>query len=186
MSRPEQTAPKRESAITRQRHRRQGDEARRAVAQLRELRSRYYRSDAALSRALGWTPDTVAAWLPGGVMRPRVERREQVRRLLALCKGAAEWVSDPSLIGDWTLESQQLLADRSPAEVLRVLGDEGLQTALGHLVQIAPRTPVEELELPSVEQLRASLRQSLGEDTRLLADRARDASRPTADLSDFA
>ncbi len=162
-----------------------GDEARRAVAGLRELRRCYYRSDAALSRALGWAPDTIAAWLPGSVMRPRVERREQVRRLLALCKGAAEWVSDPLLIGEWTLEPQQQLAGRSPAEVLRVLGDEGLDATLGHLAQIAPRTPVEDLRLPSAEQLRESLRQTLGEDTRVLADRARRAPRRRADLSDF-
>jgi len=176
-----------QSAPMRSRPRRgdQGDEAKRAVAGVRELRRRYYRSDAALSRALGWTPDTVAAWLPGSVVRPRVERREQVRRLLALCKGAAEWVSDPLLIGEWTLVPQRQLADRSPAEVLRVLGDEGLEATLGHLARIAPRTPVGELTLPSAEQLRASLRQTLGEDTRLLVDRARRVPRGSADLSDF-
>lgn len=185
MSRSKQAAPKRNSTITRPRRRRQGDEARRALAELRELRSRYYRSDAALSRALGWSPDTVAAWLSRDVARPRIGCREQVRRLVALCKGAAEWVSDPSLIGGWTLEPQQPLAGRSPAEVLRVLGEEGLQVTLGNLAQIAPHTPVEELELPSVEQLRASLRQTLAQDTRRLVDRAREADRPTADLSDF-
>jgi hypothetical protein len=185
MSKLEQSAPARGSASARPRRRGRGDEARHAVAELRELRRRYYRSDAALSRALGWAPDTVAAWLPGSVVRPRVERREQVRRLLALCKGAAEWVGDPLLIGEWTLEPQRQLADRSPAEVLRVLGDEGLEATLGHLAQIAPRTPVEDLQLPSAEQLRASLRQTLGEDTRLLVDQARRAPRGSADLSDF-
>ena len=176
-----------QSAPMRSRPRRgdQGDEAKRAVAGVRELRRRYYRSDAALSRALGWSPDTVAMWLPGSVVRPRVECREQVRRLLALCKGAAEWVSDPLLIGEWTLEPQQQLADRSPAEVLCVLGDEGLEATLGHLAQIAPRTLVGNLRLPSPEQLRASLRQTLGEDTRVLVDRARRAPRVSADLSDF-
>lgn len=185
MSRSKQAAPKRNSTIVRPRRRRQGDEARRAVAELCELRNRYYHSDAALSRALGWSPDTVAAWLSRDVARPRLDRREQVRRLLALCKSAAEWVGDPSLIGGWTLESQHPLAGRSPAEVLRVLGEEGLQVALGSLAQIAPRTSVEDLALPSAEQLRASLSQTLGEDTRLLVDRAREADRPIADLSDF-
>jgi hypothetical protein len=187
MSRSKQTQMvlERES-ISARRHRRQGDGARRAIVELRDLRNRYYRSDAALGRALGWRPDTVAVWLSRDVARPRIERREQVHRLLVLCKSAGEWVGDPLLVGDWTLELQQLLADRSPAEVLCVLGDEGLQVTLGHLARIAPRTPVEDLELPSVEQLRAALRQTLGEDTRLLVDRARNADRPTADLSDFA
>jgi len=185
MSKLEQPATTRGSAAARPRRRGRGDEAGHAVTELRELRCRYYRSDAALSRALGWAPDTVAAWLPGSVVRPRVERREQVRRLLALCKGVAEWVSDPLLIGEWTLEPQQQLADRSPAEVLCVLGDEGLDVTLGHLAQIAPRTPVGDLRLPSAEQLRASLRQTLGEDTHLLVDRARRAPRGSADLSDF-
>ncbi len=112
-------------------------------------------------------PDTVAAWLPGSVARPRVERHEQVRRLLALCEGAADWVSDPLLVGEWTFEPQQQLAGRSPAEVLRVLGEEGLEATLGHLAQIAARTPVGDLRLPSVEQLRSSLRRALGEDTRV-------------------
>jgi hypothetical protein len=176
----------RDGAFSRPRLRGRGDEARRAVAGLRELRRRYYRSDAALSRALGWAPDTVAAWLPGSVARPRVERREQVRRLLALCKGAAEWVGDPLLVGEWTLEPQRRLAGRSPAEVLRVLGEEGLDATLGHLARIAPRTPVGDLPLPSAEELRASLRRTLGEGTRVLADRARRAPRLRADLSDFA
>ena len=93
--------------------------------------------------------------------------------------------SDPLFIGEWTLEPQQELVGRSPAEVLRVLGDEGLDTPLGRLALIAPRTPVGDLRLPSAEQLRVSLRQTLGEDTRLLVDRARRAPRGTADLSDF-
>jgi hypothetical protein len=92
MSKLEQSAHTRISASVWLRRSR-GDQAKRAVAGLRELRRRYYRSDAALSRALGWTPDTVAAWLSRSVVRPRVERREQVRRLLTLCKGAAEWVA---------------------------------------------------------------------------------------------
>jgi hypothetical protein len=61
---------------------------------------------------------------------------------------------------------EELLAGRSPAEVLRVLGEEGLNATLGHLAQIAPRTPVGDLRLPSAEQLRSSLRRTLGEDTR--------------------
>jgi hypothetical protein len=81
--------------------------------------------------------------------------------------------------------AQQQLAERSPAEVLRVLGDEGLDATLGHLARIAPSTPVGDLRMPSVEQLRVSLRQTLSEDTRALADRARRAPRRAADLSDF-
>ena len=152
--------------------------------ELRELRP-FYRSKARLVRALGWRPSTVDAWLKGDVARPRLEHRDQVRRLRELCRKAEAWAVEPQQVGDWTLEAQSTLADRAPSEVLRVLGEEGLDKLLRNFVKIAPRTPVGDPELPSAEQLRTALAQTLDSDTRTLINRAADAAPLDVDLSDF-
>lgn len=145
----------------------------------------FFRSDAALARALGWQPNTVAAWSDRQVLRPRVEHRRAVDRLLVLMRRASEWTTEKYLAGDWALERQALLADLSPSMVLRVLRETGLRILLGAFVKIAPRTPVGQLNLPSAEDLAAALRQTLGGEALVMFEEAGKAPQVAVDLSDF-
>ena len=152
--------------------------------ELRALRD-YFRSDAALCRALGWRPATARDWLRGTVTRSRLDHRAQVRWLLALARKANEWVVEPNQVGDWICEPQAALTDSSPSVVVRTLGGEGLKMLLNDFVKIAPRTRLGNPPLPSANELRAALATTLDLGTRTLVERAARAPRGDVDLSDF-
>jgi hypothetical protein len=160
------------------------DDAIRAFDQFDALR-RYFRSEAQMARALGWKPNTVAAWGRRMVTRPTIEHRQGVQRLLVLLKRSAEWTVEDHLAGDWVLEAQAELKDHSPSVVLRVLKDKGLKTMMDKFTRIAPRTPVGEVDLPSAEDLEAGLRETLGGAALAMFDRAGEAPEVEVDLSDF-
>jgi len=65
-------------------------------------------------------------------------------------------------VGEWTLAPSPSLRGHSPAQMLGRHGREGLQVLLAELVTIAPPRPVGPVEMPSVEQLRASLAAGVG------------------------
>jgi hypothetical protein len=68
-------------------------------------------------------------------------------------------------VGDWTLAPSPSLRGHSPAQVLNRHGREGLQVLLAELAIIAPASPTGPVEMPSVEELRASLATGLDPET---------------------
>lgn len=155
-----------------------------AFEQFDALRT-YFTTEAKIARALGWKPNTVAAWRRRMIARPRIEHRQGVERLHMLLQRAAEWTVEDHLAGDWVLEPRAELKGHSPSVVLRVMKDKGLEKMLGEFVHIAPRTPVGEVDLPSAEELEAGLRETLGGEALAMFDRAGEAPEAEVDLSDF-
>lgn len=115
------------------------DEARRANEALRGLR-RYFRTQAQLQRALHWSAPTLRSWIiEEGPARPRAHSVEQVLLLYELASAAGRWVSDPFQVGEWVLEPNESMGNVTPAQVLEVLGNEGVQLLIEHMAVIAPR-----------------------------------------------
>jgi len=137
-------------------------QAQRAVAELLV----FYGSRSRLASALGITRDTVRSWSAGTApARPRVELLERAELLLGLCKAARRYMAADRQVGDWTLAPSPSLRGHSPAQVLNRHGREGLQVLLAELAIIAPSSPTGPVEMPSVEELRASLATGLDPET---------------------
>jgi hypothetical protein len=123
----------------------------------------FYRSLSQLADALGVTRDTARSWSAGTApARPRVELLERAELLLGLCAGARRYMANDHQVGAWTLAPSPALRGHSPAQMLARHGREGLQILLAELVTIAPPRPAGPVEMPSVEQLRASLATGVG------------------------
>lgn len=134
-------------------------QAERAVSELLV----FYGSLSRLASALGTTRDTVRSWNAGQApARPRVELLERAELLLALCKAARRYMAADRQVGEWTVAPGPPLRGHSPAQVLGRHGREGLQILLAELATIAPPRPAGPIEMPSLEQLRASLAGGLG------------------------
>jgi hypothetical protein len=137
-------------------------QAQRAVTELLV----FYGSRSRLASALGVTRDTVRSWSAGTApARPRVELLERAELLLGLCKAARRYMAADRQVGDWTLAPSPSLRGHSPARVLNRHGREGLQVLLAELAIIAPSSPTGPVEMPSVEELRASLATGLDPET---------------------
>jgi hypothetical protein len=141
----------------------------------------FFASRRQLEDALGWSAPTVRQWLSDDLpARPRAESVRGVERLLAVCRAAGRWVSDPRRVGDWVITPHPELGDVAPAVMVQRLGDEAVAMLVENMARIAPRERVapEPPDL-SIETLRATL-ESLG-------TRANAAAEPVADidLSDF-
>ncbi|HWY90968.1 MAG TPA: hypothetical protein VNY31_09880 [Solirubrobacteraceae bacterium] len=65
-------------------------------------------------------------------------------------------------VGEWTLAPSPPLRGHSPAQVLASHGREGLQILLAELATVAPPRSAGPVEMPSLEQLRASLANGVG------------------------
>jgi hypothetical protein len=65
-------------------------------------------------------------------------------------------------VGEWTLAPSPPLRGHSPAQVLDRHGREGLRILLAELATVAPPRSAGPVEMPSLEQLRASLANGLG------------------------
>jgi hypothetical protein len=129
-------------------------QAERAVSELLA----FYGSRSRLASALDVTRDTVRSWGAGTApARPRVELLERAELLLGLCKAARRYMAADRQVGDWTVAPSPSLRGHSPAQVLSRHRREGLQVLLAELATIAPSSPTGPVEMPSVEQLRASL-----------------------------
>jgi hypothetical protein len=123
----------------------------------------FYRSLSQLADALGVTRDTARSWSAGTApARPRVELLERAELLLGLCAAARRYMASDHQVGAWTLAPSPALRGHSPAQMLARHGREGLQILLAELVTIAPPRPAGPVEMPSVEQLRASLVTGVG------------------------
>lgn len=172
------------TTTTRTREAEPSADALRAFEQFDAL-ARFYRSQAQFARALDWQPNTVAAWHHRSVLRPRVEHRRAVDRLLRVASEAAEWVPEDHLVGDWTLQEQSELKGCSPCQVLSILEDRGVTWLLAAFNKIAPQTMVGVVELPSAGELEAALRENLGGETLAMFERAGSPRSTDVDLSDF-
>ena len=118
----------------------------------------FYRSLSQMADALGVTRDTARSWSAGTApARPRVELLERAELLLGLCAAARRYMASDHQVGAWTLAPSPSLRGHSPAQMLARHGREGLQILLAELARIAPPRPTGPVEMPSVEQLRASL-----------------------------
>jgi hypothetical protein len=118
----------------------------------------FYRSLSQMADALGVTRDTARSWSAGTApARPRVELLERAELLLGLCAAARRYMANDHQVGAWTLAPSPSLRGHSPAQMLARHGREGLQILLAELATIAPPRPTGPVEMPSVEQLRASL-----------------------------
>lgn len=129
-------------------------QAERAVSELLV----FYGSRSRLASALDVTRDTVRSWSAGTTpARPRAELLERAELLLGLCKAVRRYMAADRQVGEWTLAPSPSLGGHSPTQMLGRHGREGLQVLLAELATIAPPRPVGPGEMPSVEQLRASL-----------------------------
>jgi hypothetical protein len=143
----------------------------------------FYGSFSRLASALGTTRDTVRSWGAGTApARPRVELLERAELLLGLCKAARRYMAADRQVGEWTLAPSPSLRGHSPAQMLGSHGREGLQVLLAELATIAPSSPAGPVEMPSVEELRASL--ATGMDPEALARVERIAAADPFELSD--
>jgi hypothetical protein len=134
-------------------------QAQRAASQLLV----FYRSLSQLADALGVTRDTARSWSAGTApARPRVELLERAELLLSLCAAAQRYMASDHQVGAWTLAPSPSLRGHSPAQMLARHGHEGLQILLAELATIAPPRPAGPVEMPSLEQLRASLASGVG------------------------
>lgn len=134
-------------------------QAEHAVSEL----SIFYGSLSRLASALGTTRDTVRSWGMGSApARPRVELLERAELLLALCNAARRYMAADRQVGEWTLAPSPPLRGHSPAQVLARHGREGLRILLAELATVAPPRSAGPVEMPSLEQLRASLANGLG------------------------
>jgi hypothetical protein len=128
-----------------------------------ELSIFYGSSLSRLASALGTTRDTVRSWGMGSApARPRVELLERAELLLALCNAARRYMAADRQVGEWTLAPSPPLRGHSPAQVLARHGREGLRILLAELATVAPPRSAGPVEMPSLEQLRASLANGLG------------------------
>jgi hypothetical protein len=133
-------------------------QAEHAVSEL----SIFYGSLSLLASALGTTRDTVRSWGMGSApARPRVELLERAELLLALCNAARRYMAADRQVGEWTLAPSPPLRGHSPAQVLARHGREGLRILLAELATVAPPRSAGPVEMPSLEQLRASLANGL-------------------------
>lgn len=130
-----------------------------AFAELQE----YFPRPKQLREALEWSAPTLRHWLQEqGPARPRASSVERVFHLRDVAREAASWVSDPCQVGEWLVAPNPALRDVSPARVVALLGQEGVDQLVARMPSIAPR----EWALPepvevSPDELRATLR-SLG------------------------
>jgi hypothetical protein len=123
----------------------------------------FYGSLARLASALGTTRDTVRSWRIGPApARPRVELLERAELLRMLCNAARRYMAADRQVGEWTLAPSPPLRGHSPAQVLASHGREGLQILLAELATVAPPRSAGPVEMPSLEQLRASLANGVG------------------------
>lgn len=107
--------------------------------------------------------ETLAHWGMGSApARPRVELLERAELLLALCNAARRYMAADRHVGEWTLAPSPPLRGHSPAQVLARHGREGLWILLAELATVAPLRSAGPVEMPSLEQLRASLCQRRG------------------------
>ena len=149
-----------------------------------ELSIFYGSSLSRLASALGTTRDTVRSWGMGSApARPRVELLERAALLLALCNAARRYMAADRQVGEWTLaptvedlfrdsvirddELRMMFSCCHPrlaeeAQVLARHGREGLRILLAELATVAPPRSAGPVEMPSLEQLRASLANGLG------------------------
>jgi hypothetical protein len=156
-----------------------GGQAERAATELLV----FYGSFSRLASALGTTRDTVRSWGAGTApARPRVELLERAELLLGLCRAARRYMAADLQVGEWTLAPSPSLRGHSPAQMLSRHGREGLQVLLAELATIAPSSPAGPVEMPSVEELRASL--ATGMDPEALARIERIAAADQIELSD--
>jgi hypothetical protein len=143
----------------------------------------FYGSFSRLASALGTTRDTVRSWSAGTApARPRVELLEKADLLLGLCKATRRYMAADRQVGAWTLAPSPSLRGHSPAQMLSRHGREGLQVLLAELATIAPSSPAGPVEMPSVEELRASL--AIGMEHEALARIERIAAADQIELSD--
>jgi hypothetical protein len=134
-------------------------QAEHAVSEL----SIFYGSLSRLASALGTTRDTVRSWGMGSApARPRVELLERAELLLALCNAARRYMAADRQVGEWTLVPSPPLCGHSPAQVLARHSREGLRILLAELATVAPPRSAGPVEMPSLEQLRASLANGVG------------------------
>ncbi len=134
-------------------------QAEHAVSEL----SIFYGSLSRLASALGTTRDTVRSWGMGSApARPRVELLERAELLLALCNAARRYMAADRQVGEWTLAPSPPLRGHSPAQVLARHGRDGLRILLAELATVAPPRSAGPVEMPSLEQLRASLANGVG------------------------
>lgn len=151
-----------------------------ALAALKSLRT-YFRSDVQLAEALGWSEDTVRAWRRGGPTRTRLDHRDAVLALLAICQEAARWISSPLEVGAWALEPTEVLKGATPAQGAR-LGRSAAEKLLEIFPRIAPKTRVRGRVEFSAEQLEEILESALEDSD---APEIRPSRRVEVDLSDF-
>lgn len=143
----------------------------------------FYGSRSRLANALGTTRDTVRSWSASTApARPRVELLERAELLLGICKATRRYMAADRQVGEWTLAPSPSLQGHSPAQMLSRHGREGLQVLLAELATIAPPRPVGPVEMPSIEQLRASL--AAGVDPETLERIERIAAADSIELSD--
>jgi hypothetical protein len=123
----------------------------------------FYGSLSRLARALGTTRDTVRSWGIGSApARPRVELLERAELLLALCSAARRYMAADRQVGEWTLAPSPPLCGHSPAQILARHGREGLRVLLAELATVTPPRSAGPVDMPSLEQLRASLANGVG------------------------
>jgi uncharacterized protein (DUF2384 family) len=143
--------------------------------------SRCFASHAQMQRALGWSAPTLRAWRTAPPARPRADRVERLWQMLNVARAAEEWVhdGDQSRVGAWLVAPNDALEGVAPATVVRCLGADGVERLLAGIHRIAPRTPVEESDLPTGRELAAEL-DRLG-----FPAPVRPAEAVDVDLSDF-
>lgn len=130
-----------------------------------ELFERYYdRSVTALATALGTTRDTARSWLGAAPGKPREALLDRAVRLWILCRTGSRYIFGGDKVGQWTLAPHLGLQGKSPAETLLEDGERGLERLLNEMVSYAPARPDLPLESDE-EELRTSLRESLGPET---------------------
>ena len=145
-------------------------EALRAAAAFEQLTD-FYESDADLARALDISAESVRSWRNEPPTRPRAALRRRVLLLRQLCVETAPYLETSTDVGAWTLAPSPRLLGRSPAEHLRERGVEALRGMVGDLVDLVPRRPALELELPSGDELTRALESELGADALAEVDR---------------
>lgn len=150
-----------------------------ALADFELLRS-FYSSDAQLADALKWSEDTVRAWRHRSIKRPRLDHRETVEALLAICQEASRWVPEPELVGAWSLTPHEVIQGASPAQITRSLGKRGAGELLGIFPRVAPRISSQERPEFSAEELEAILAQASA-----ISEPVKPAQAVEVDLSDF-
>lgn len=149
-----------------------------AIASLRP----FYRSASDLAGALSTSRDTVRSWRSS--RPPRRPRRELVARaalMVALCREARRYMASDEQVGEWTRAPQPRLRGFTPADVILKYGRSGLDFLVDELAVLASARATGPLDMPSLDDLRQSLADALGEEAlerleRMNAARRRDVT----------